>query len=344
MSPEYNRWLDYLSSNGVQKKQASILAEYADNLVKSNLPVIFEIEHLSNLLGIELSLLSRMSGASSLFYRDFCIPKRRGGVREIYSPYPKLAYVQLWIKGNILERLPISDNAYAYTKGRSHIQNARAHIGARELLKIDVKDFFSKINTLLIRQVFLNCGYTDNVASVLSNLCSYYGVLPQGASTSPILSNIILKKLDYDLQHIAERYSLIFTRYADDITFSGNSISEDVRNEVIQYIERFGLPVNEDKVHLLKPKDKKIVTGLIVTDNSLRVSKKMRRAYRQESYYLIKNGENQFDGTTKPLKPLYLDEVIGKGSYILQVEPENDYVRNTLRELSKLKSRLFSNV
>ncbi|WP_202988201.1 reverse transcriptase family protein [Vibrio vulnificus] len=344
MSSEYIRWLDYLRSNGVQNKQARILAEYAHNLVKSNLPVIFEIEHFSKLLGIELSLLSRMSGASSLFYRGFSIPKKRKGVRKIDSPYPKLAYVQLWIKSNILERLPISDNAYAYTKGRSHIQNARAHIGAKELLKLDMRDFFNRISRLQVEQVFLKCGYSDNVASVLSNLCSYNGVLPQGASTSPILSNIVLKELDDVIQHVAEKYSLIYTRYADDITLSGNSISKNVCNEVMQYIEEFGLPVNEEKVHLLKQNDKKIVTGLIVTDSSLRVSKQMRRAYRQESYYLIKNGETQFDGSTKPLKPLYLDEVIGKGSYILQVEPENDYVRNTLRDLSKLKSRLFSNV
>ncbi|HHP0509985.1 TPA: reverse transcriptase family protein [Vibrio harveyi] len=343
MSPEYIRWLDYLCSNGVHTKQANVLAEYANNLAISNLPVIFEVEHLSKLLGIELGLLSRMSGAPSLFYRSFRIPKKRGGVRGIRSPYPKLAYVQSWLKENILECLTISDNAYAYTKGRSHIENARAHIGARELLKLDIKDFFNRISKSQVRQVYINCGYAENVASVLSNLCTYNGTLPQGACTSPILSNIILKELDETLQGISGQYSLTYTRYADDITFSGNSISDDVCSELIHHIEEFGLPVNEDKVRLLKPKDKKIVTGLIVTDRSLRVSKKMRRAYRQESYYLIRNRERQFDGSIKPLKPLYLDEVIGRGSYILHIEPNNDYVRDSLKELLELKSQLFSN-
>ena len=342
MSPEYKKWFDYLSTNGVSEKQATLLAAYAERLLQSNLPVIFEIEHLSNLLGIELSLLSRMSGMPPFFYRNFQIPKKREGFRGICSPYPKLAYVQSWLKENILDGLTISDNAYAYTKGRSHIRNARAHIGARELLKLDIKNFFDNIKTSQVKRVYLNCGYSNNVASVLSNLCTYNGSLPQGACTSPILSNIILKELDEVLQNTSEKYSLTYTRYADDLTFSGNSISDDVQNEIKVYIEGFGLPINEDKVRLLKPNQRKVVTGLLVGDSSLRVSKKMRRAYRQESYYLIKSGKSQFDGSIKPLRPLYLDEVIGRGSYILQVEPDNDYVRDSLKELSKLKSQLFS--
>ncbi|NNN58331.1 hypothetical protein FKN08_19490 [Vibrio sp. 1-2 (7-a)] len=96
-----------------------------------------------------------------------------------------------------------------------------------------------------------------------------------------------MKELDDALQNISEKYSLTYTRYADDLTFSGNSISDDVQNEIKANIEGFGLPINEDKVRLLKPNQRKVVTGLLVGDSSLRVPKKMRRAYRQSRKLLL---------------------------------------------------------
>jgi RNA-directed DNA polymerase len=196
LNPTHSQWLDFLQKQGFKYKQAEKLADYANRLVKSDLPVIFEIEHLSKILGIELALLSRMTGASTLFYRSFEIPKRRSGTRKIHTPYPKLGYVQLWIKEKILDHLPVSEHAYAYAKGRSHIDNARKHIGSKELLKLDISDFFGHINLDAIHQVFFDCGYSESISRTLAGLCSYWGVLPQGAPTSPALSHMLdLKSL-----------------------------------------------------------------------------------------------------------------------------------------------------
>ena len=109
---------------------------------------------------MEFSLLSRMVGATNLFYRKFPLQKKSGGVRTIESPYPKLAYVQKWIKSNILEMRPVNINAFAYVKGSSHIENAKKHVGSEELLKIDLKDFFCYIKFDSVKMIFVRCGYS----------------------------------------------------------------------------------------------------------------------------------------------------------------------------------------
>lgn len=341
MNPTHNQWLGFLQKQGFEHKQAEKLAKYASQLIKSDLPVIFELEHLSKTLGIELALLSRMTGASTLFYRSFKIPKRKSGTRTIHTPYPKLSYVQLWIKENILDLLPVSEHAYAYIKGRSHIDNARKHIGSKELLKLDISNFFGHIDRDAIHKVFFDCGYSESISHALAGLCSYWGVLPQGAPTSPALSNLVLKNIDRELHLIASNSSLIYTRYADDICISGRAIPADIYNKVIQVIEHSGFPINKEKTRILNSKSRKVITGLVVSETTVRVPKKSRRDYRQQCYYLIQNGISQLDGSRFPLNPLYLDEVIGKGRYILNVEPDNSYVRASLGELAKLKWELL---
>jgi RNA-directed DNA polymerase len=151
----------------------------------------------------------------------------------------------------------------------------------------------------------------------------------------------VLKNIDRELHLIASNSSLIYTRYADDICISGRAIPTDVYNKVIQVIEHSGFPINKEKTRILNSKARKVITGLVVSETTVRVPKKSRRDYRQQSYYLIQNGISQLDGSRFPLNPLYLDEVIGKGSYILKVEPDNSYVRTSLDELTKLKKKLL---
>ena len=341
MAYQESRWFKFFNEQQLSANQATLLAKYAQTLESNSVPVIFEIEHFSKLLGMELSLLSRMTGASSLFYRQFSLKKRSGGVRFIDSPYPKLAYVQRWIKNNILETRPVSSSAFAYVQGGSHIENARKHIGAKELLKIDLVDFFGHISFSSIVSIFEECGYSRSVSSQLAKLCTLWGKLPQGAPTSPVISNLVLLALDKRLQNLSDKNGLVFTRYADDLCFSGNKITEEFYSSVYDTLENEGFVVNEKKSGFVLGNKRKLITGLVVSESGVRVPKKLRREYRKQAHYMIKNGIEQLNGELGIFDPLYIDEVIGKGQYILSVEPDNAYVKESLCKLSKLKSDLL---
>lgn len=340
--PTYEKWFNFLESSSISQQQSEVLAKYASKLENSNFPVIFELEHLSKLLGLDFKLLSRMTGASSYFYRYFELKKRSGGIRSICSPYPKLAYVQKWIKKEILEGLPVSESAFAYVKGRSHIDNAKKHIGSNHLLKLDIIDFFDQIKSEDIYNTFLSCGYTPKVSLDLMQLCTFWGKLPQGAPTSPILSNIILKKLDEELFNVCEQENLTYTRYADDISVSGKSISADIQDQLFKIIENHGFPINYKKTIFIKEKSRKVLTGLVVTDSEVRVPKTIRRDFRKKLFFILKNGVKELNGEIKPINPLYIDEVIGLASYILKVEPNNEYVAIGLKKLKELKKDILS--
>ncbi|MDX7921937.1 reverse transcriptase family protein [Aeromonas media] len=342
LEQRYSAWLTFLSKNGFEKKHATLLTDYAVGLEKKQFPVIFELEHLSKILGMEYSLLSRMTGANSYFYRDFKIKKRNGGTRTIQSPYPKLAYTQQWIKKHILDKICISDHAFAYAKGKSHIENAKQHIGSGELLKIDLVNFFDHIDFKSVYSIFFNCGYSEKVSTQLAKLCTIWDRLPQGAPTSPVISNIILKEIDHEFSLFSAEHGLIYTRYADDICISGQEISLDFILNAKNIIESNGFLVNPEKTCLVKGSARKLITGVQVNDFGVRAPKKLRREYRKSAYFLIKNNFSSLNGTLQPLNPTYIDEVYGKGQYILSIEPENNKVIEYQLALKKLKNKLMS--
>ncbi|ABZ75089.1 RNA-directed DNA polymerase (Reverse transcriptase) [Shewanella halifaxensis HAW-EB4] len=282
-----------------------------------------------------------MTGVSNLFYRQFPLKKRSGGIRTIESPYPKLAYVQRWIKNHILEIKPISSNALAYVQGSSHIENAKRHIGAKELLKIDLVDFFEYIKLSTVKSIFTECGYTEKVSHQLAKLCTLRDRLPQGAPSSPVISNLVLVELDKRLQSISKKHELVYTRYADDLCFSGHAISDEFFSLVKDEIESEGFVVNQNKSGVVRGHKRKLITGLVVSEYGVRVPKKMRREYRKQAHYMLKNGIEQLNGNMGMLNPLHIDEVIGKGQYILSVEPGNAYVKDSLCMLLKLKNKLL---
>lgn len=342
MKLQESSWFHFFIEHSLSSKQAVKLTEYAVNLESNSVPIIFEIEHLSKLLGIELSLVSRMAGANSYFYRRFYLKKRTGGIRLIETPYPKLLYVQKWIKKHILDGLTVSCNAFAYVKGTTHIDNAKQHIGAKELLKIDLVDFFGHIQFNSIKNIFKNCGYSECVSSQLARLCTVWERLPQGAPTSPSISNVIFLGLDELLNDFSKAHDLVYTRYADDLCFSGNSISDKFYEYVKAQIESRGFVINKDKTGIVRGNKRKLVTGLVVHDDRIRVPKRMRREYRKQAYDLIKNGIFEYNSNSDIFNPVYIDEVIGKGQYIRMVEPENLYVNESLQLLLQLKNEMLA--
>ncbi len=335
------QWKNFLVNEGFCVEQSELLANYTEQLTNNGIPVIFELEHLAVLLGVEKNFLYRVMYKSGEFYRTFTISGKKKK-RSINSPYPILSYVQSWIKEHILEKIEISEQAYGYVKSRSILDNAKLHLGCKQLLKLDLKDFFGHISIYDVKRVFRDAGFTSKLSYQMAKICCMNGCLPQGAPSSPILSNLIMRELDKELAHLSKYYNIKFSRYADDLTFSGELISSSFIVRIVKIIESHGFSLNHRKFAHKKSGQRKMVTGLCITGDKVRVLKKTRREFRQKHHYLMLNKEKSFNGDYGELDVLYLDKIIGLGRFIKFIEPNNTFVNKAVEDLVSLKKNLFS--
>lgn len=222
-------------------------------------------EELAALMHIDERRLATLAQVPERFYRTYRIPKRRRGWREIQSPNKDLKAVQAWILRNILDKLASSPYATAYVKGRKLLDNVSPHMNNRYFLSTDIHDFFPSISSSLVRDLFEKVGYSKQAANILSRLCSYFKSLPQGAVTSPALSNLICLRLDRRLGGLASHHNVVFTRYADDITFSTNNrnVLPRLLPTVYRILRDMDFEPNHDKTRLLGPRARCVITGLV---------------------------------------------------------------------------------
>ena len=204
-------------------------------------------------------------------YKKYQIPKKTvGKFREIEAPIGKLKTIQKIIKSCVELCFTPKSAAHGFVKERSIVSNARQHKGRKYVYNIDLENFFPSIYFGRVRGVFKNnpFNFSPEFAKHLANLCcNDSGVLPQGAATSPIISNLICRALDGKLSAFAKRYKIKFTRYADDITFSSNSsIFEEQTfiDELKKIIESESFKINGEKVRLQNQYQRQVVTGLTV--------------------------------------------------------------------------------
>lgn len=153
-------------------------------------------------------------------YRELRIPKRDGSTRRILAPHDELKDVQRRILHRLLARLRAHPAATGFERGRSIVDNARPHVGRQLVVKMDVVDFFPNTSAVRIEHYFRRIGWSRRVAAELTRLTTEDGALPQGAPTSPRLSNLVNHGLDARLAGLARSFGACYTRYADDITFS----------------------------------------------------------------------------------------------------------------------------
>jgi retron-type reverse transcriptase len=168
-----------------------------------------------------------------------------------------------------------------FVKGRGIVQNARIHVGANYLLNVDVKDFFPSVRTEHVLKIFRSLGFPHEMSRVLSLLCTYEGCLPQGAPTSPYLANLVFEEIDEELVRISEKRSLKYSRYADDLTFSGSEpIEQGFVSKVDAILRPRGFVLNAKKIKLTRPGQAKYVTGFVVNKKVQpdRVARKTLRA------------------------------------------------------------------
>ena len=292
----------------------------------------------ANFLIIEKDTLIGILRNTSQHYSHFKISKRSGGVRIISAPSPALMSLQKTIYKRILVSVNIHPAATGFRPNTSIVQNAKAHLGKSQILKVDITNFFGSIKKRKVIKVFENIGYPHNISQVLAELCTLDNKLPQGAPTSPVLSNIIASDVDVKLAALSQKKELSYTRYADDLTFSGSNIDfETTLAEIDEILFKERFIIQRKKTRQITEKRRKIVTGISISSGEkMTIPKSTKRELRKNVYFIQTKGlaeHQRFIGLTDPT---YLKRIIGQLSFWHMVEPDNDFVKKSLSALKKL--------
>lgn len=306
-----------------------------------DLPLFSTIDELSELLRLSTRLLYCLSTLTKKYYKTKRIPKKSGSWREISIPSYTLHIVQKWILIHILNKLTPSNQSMAFRPGSSYgiKQNAIHHAQTLYGLSVDLKDFFPSISSNKIYTVFSNLGYNKFAASILTNLCTLDGKLPQGSSCSPALSNLVCRSLDKRLMGVCQKRGIIYTRYADDMYFSC-----DDKTLLLRYfhvfksiIEDEGFSVNDEKTHYYTPTNKKRITGVTVVQDhindtfELKAPKLIKRRLRAEIFRCIISGDYK-----------NRKHILGQIAYISYIEKDNnhDFLSSIQKYIAKTASKI----
>lgn len=295
-----------------------------ERAAENELPALDKPEQLAEALGVTIPQLKGMAyhrdAATSLHYVRFTIPKRDGTERPIWAPKKRLKASQRWILHNIVERLPVHGAAQGFLVGRSILSNAAVHVNSKILLKMDIKEFFPTVSLRRVKGVFRRAGYRDGISTLLALICTeapreivqmegktYYvslgpRCLPQGAPTSPAITNALCLRLDRRLEGLAKKLGWRYTRYADDMTFSlpmehkGKPRLGSMIGCVTRIVAAEGFEVKQEKTRVHRTGGRQSVTGLVVNgDGDPRVSRKLRRQLRS-AVHKLKTGKPLQEG------------------------------------------------
>jgi len=295
---------------------------YARHLLERGLPVLFDDTHLSFVTGVPRRTIAYMRSYPDRFYSEFRIGKRDGGSRPIRAPKPSLRAVQQWIARNVLTAYEPHPCCHGFVRGRSVVTNATPHVGKPRLFKADLSDFFGSIPRSRVFGIFRRAGYSPAVANLLADLTTLDGRLPQGAPTSPALANVAAFTLDCRLAGLARRHDISYTRYADDLTFSGVLAgSPRLRRTIFRIIHDEDFRVNEHKTRLVGRNRRQLVTGVVVNDVA-HWPRWRRRWLRQEIYYLRRFGIDDHMARRGVDKSFYKEFVYGHVYALNQLHPE----------------------
>lgn len=272
-------------SGGLSDRRANV-----ERLEKGHLPILAHPQDVAQALGVTIKRLRWLAfhaeSAGVSHYVRFIVPKRSGGKRELAAPHEDLARCQSWILENILSKVPLHEAAHGFAPKHSTLTNAKPHVGRQVVVNCDLKDFFPSIGFARVRGLFHSLGYSPAAATILALLCTeaprrrvqFEGVtyhvatgsraLPQGACTSPAISNLVARHLDGRLSKIAQKLGWNYTRYADDLTFSASGEAAQKTGYLLARIRHIaedeGFSVNEEKTRVQRPNVAQSVTGIVV--------------------------------------------------------------------------------
>lgn len=272
-------------SKGLADRRANV-----EKLQAAGLPVLATPADVAEAMGVSIPRLRWLTfhneAASRVHYVRFTVPKKSGGTRELAAPHRSLAACQTWILGNVLAKVVPHDAAHGFVSGHSTLSNASPHVGREVVVNTDLTDFFPTVTFGRVKGIFQGMGYSPAVATIFALLCTesprrtveYDGqvyhvatglrALPQGACTSPALSNLVARRLDARLRGICGKLGWTYTRYADDMTFSASGEAAGkcgyLLARVRHIVQDEGFAVNEKKTRVLRRNTAQSVTGVVV--------------------------------------------------------------------------------
>ncbi len=227
-------------------------------------------------------------------YRTATIPKRSGGKRILHVPDDATKQLQRKLLQQLIERLAIHDCVHGFRKGHSIVDNAAEHTGQAVIVKLDIIDFFPSTNSDRVKNAFRGAGFNKSAATLLTGLTCHEGGLPQGAPSSPALSNYVNKNMDEKLAEAANKRGAVYTRYADDITFSFVTYSRhNIHNLLIatgKILRHYGYRLNNKKKRIIRQHRQQLVTGLVVNER-VNLPRKTRRWLRAVKHRMETGGE-----------------------------------------------------
>ena len=311
-----------MKEQGLKEKYIKLCCSYAQKLCDNNVPVVFDFRHLSLLLGLDPAEVAfYLFAQENLYYSEIKIPKKSGGFRIIDIPSERLKGIQRWILRNVLDNIAVHECCYGFQKGKSIYDNAKLHIGKECVLNMDLKDFFPSIKQKDVFEIFYNKGYTKKVSYYFAKLLTRNGALPQGSPASPAISNIVANHLDKRLSALAEKYGSQYSRYADDITFSGKSNIKNMIPIVTKIIKEEKFNVNDKKTRYAYYYQRQEVTGLIV-NKKVSIPKDYLRELEKEIYFCKKYGVASHLTKTNNHKSFYKEHLYGKAYFVNMVDKQ----------------------
>ncbi len=314
-----------------------------DRLGQYKLPVFETAADLATAMGLTIGQLrflafDRKTSTVSHYIR-FKIAKKTGGERAISAPLPRMKAAQHWILDRILEHVPMHAAAHGFRRGRSIVTNATPHVGTDVVVNLDLQDFFPSISYQRVKGVFRALGYGEAIATILALICTeatteeieldgktYYVAtsdryLPQGAPTSPAITNILCRRLDKRLANMAVSQGFTYTRYADDLTFSatGEATSQlcNILKHTHNIVAHEGLTVHPDKTRVLRKSQQQEVTGIVV-NKKLTIDRATLKKFRATLHQIEKDGlADKHWGNGDDL----MAEIEGFANYVMMVNP-----------------------
>ena len=312
-------------------------------LQSKGLPVFDSALDLAKASGLSIGELKFLSFhrkiATSSHYVRFSVPKKSGGRRIISAPMPKLKALQYWVLENILDKIPVHEAANGFVAQRSILSNASNHIGKDVVVNIDLKDFFPTISYARVKGLFCKLGYSEKIATILALICTepdreeamldgkkYFiatgkRALPQGAPTSPAITNIICYKMDRRFKGVADKLSFSYTRYADDLSFSanGNEQTKKVQQllwRIKKIITDEGFTIHPKKVKVMRKGVKQEVTGIVVNKQA-GLDRNTLHRFRGLIHQISRHGldNKKWKGGN------IVSEMIGYANFVAQVKP-----------------------
>lgn len=309
----------------------------SNNVILNTLsvPIINDFKHLAEQLSLTQELLYFLTYKKQYCYTQKEIPKKDGTSRTLYVPHLALKVVQKWILKEILEKINVSYQSMAFVPNKNGLRvNAEYHKKNLFILEMDIKNFFGSIQEKQVFQLFCKIGYNTDVSAVLANLCTYEDVLPQGAVTSPYIANLVTYHLDVRLNGLCSRKDIVYTRYADDLSFSSNNRTKlNSIEKIVKYIvKEEGFEINEKKTRYLSNDVKKTITGITINNEEVHVDKALKKKIRAMIFNSIVNKDYTRNDKIKG-SIAYVDS-IEKGykekilNYIIQITEKGQFKNN----------------